>query len=56
MCDVTSYVYEQSNSFAQVFCCQLRQFAFKYLSVPLHYAKLRKEDIMHVIDKIIKET
>jgi hypothetical protein len=29
-------------------------FPFKYLGVPLHYEKLRREDIQYIVDKIIK--
>ena len=29
--------------------------SFKYLGVPLHYAKLRREDIQPVVDKILKQ-
>ena len=43
-----------SNKFAQIFCCQFGDFPFKYLGVPLHYKKLRREDIQHIIDRIIK--
>ena len=43
-----------SNDFAQVFCCQLGDFPFKYLGVPLHFKKLRREDIQPIIDRIIK--
>jgi hypothetical protein len=43
-----------ANLFAQVFCCQLGHFPFKYLGVPLHFSKLRKEDLQPFIDKIMK--
>jgi hypothetical protein len=45
---------EDSNLFAQVFCCPVGKFPFKYLGVPMHYGNLRREDIQPVIDKIIK--
>jgi hypothetical protein len=45
---------EDSNLFAQVFCCPIGKFPFKYLGVPMHYGNLRREDIQPVIDKIIK--
>jgi hypothetical protein len=45
---------EDSNLFAQVFCCPIGKFSFKYLGVPMHYGNLRREDIQPVIDKIIK--
>jgi hypothetical protein len=34
--------------------CRLGSFPFKYLGVPLHHEKLRREDIHPIIDKIIK--
>jgi hypothetical protein len=44
----------EANLFAQVFSCPIGSFPFKYLRVPLHYAKLRREDIQPIIDNIIK--
>jgi hypothetical protein len=44
-----------AREFAQVFCCNLGSFPFKYLGVPLHFGKLRKEDLQPVIDQIIKK-
>lgn len=43
------------KEFAQVFCCKIGSFPFKYLGVPLHYNKLRREDIQPIIDSIIKK-
>jgi hypothetical protein len=40
---------EDSNLFAQVFCCPVGKFPFKYLGVPMHYGNLRREDIQPVI-------
>jgi hypothetical protein len=45
---------DEANIFAQLFCCKIGQFHFKYLGVLLHFAKLRKEDLQPVIDKIMK--
>ena len=42
------------NELAQIFCYQFGDFPFKYLGVPLHFKKLRREDIQHIIDMIIK--
>jgi hypothetical protein len=42
-----------ANLFAQIFGCKLGEFPFTYLGVPLHFSKLRKEDLQP-IDKIIK--
>jgi hypothetical protein len=45
---------DEANCFAQIFCCKKSEFPIKYLGVPLHFTKLRKEDLQPVIDKIIK--
>jgi hypothetical protein len=45
----------EARNFAQIFCCKIGEFPFKYFGVPLHYSKLRKEDLQPVIDKIIKK-
>jgi hypothetical protein len=45
---------DEENYFAQIFCCKKSEFPIKYLGVPLHFTKLRKEDFQPVIDKIIK--
>jgi hypothetical protein len=45
---------EESQNYSRIFCCKLGEFSFKYLGVPLHYDKLRKEDIKSLVDKIIK--
>jgi hypothetical protein len=45
---------DEANLFAQIFGCKLGEFPFTYLGIPLHFAKLRKEDLQPIIDKIIK--
>jgi hypothetical protein len=45
---------EESNTLAQVFGCKICDFPIKYLGVPLHFSKLRKEDLQPLIDAIIK--
>jgi hypothetical protein len=45
---------ERANEFAKIFCCKRSDFPIKYLGVPLHFAKLRREDLHLVIDKIVK--
>jgi hypothetical protein len=37
------------NQFARVFCCKIGTFPFKYLGVPLHHDKLRKEKISSLL-------
>jgi hypothetical protein len=38
----------------QIFLGALGDFPIKYLGIPLHYNKLRREDIQPLIDKIVK--
>ena len=42
------------NLFANLFCCKIGSFPITYLGVPLHYTKLRREDIQPIVDKVIK--
>ena len=41
--------------YAGIFCCKIGSFPFKYLGVPLHYTKLRKEDLQPLVDKIFSK-
>jgi hypothetical protein len=43
----------ETIQFAKIFCCKLGSFPFKYLGIPLHHDKLKREDIQPVVDKII---
>jgi hypothetical protein len=54
--DLTAINLEESerNNYARIFCCKMGNFPFKYLEVPLHYEKLRREDIQLIVNKIIK--
>jgi hypothetical protein len=45
---------EERQSYAQIYCCKLGTFPFTYLGVPLHYDKIRRDDIQLIVDKIIK--
>jgi hypothetical protein len=45
---------DRANEFAKIFCCKRSNFPIKYLRVPLHFNKLRREDLQPIIDKIIK--
>jgi hypothetical protein len=45
---------EETQMYSRIFCFKLGAFPFKYLGVPLHHEKLRREDIQPVVDKIIK--
>jgi hypothetical protein len=44
---------EQTKVLSQVFGCKVSKFPLKYLGVPLHYSKLRK-DLQPLIDSILK--
>jgi hypothetical protein len=45
---------ERANEFAKKICCKRSNFPIKYLGVPLHFSKVRREDLQPVIDKIVK--
>ena len=45
---------DEQNALARLFCCNISTFPIKYLGVPLHYSKLKREHIQPVIDKMIK--
>lgn len=44
----------RSKTFADIFRGIIGTLPIKYPGVPLHYDKLRREDIQHIIDKILK--
>jgi hypothetical protein len=35
-------------------CCPIGTLPFKYLWVPIHFEKLKREDLQPVIDKLVK--
>ena len=45
---------DEENDMARIFCCKKGEFPLKYLGVPLHRSKLRREDIQPIVDKVIK--
>jgi hypothetical protein len=45
---------EEIESFAMIFGCPVGKFPIKYLVIPLHHNKLRREDLQPLLDKIIK--
>jgi hypothetical protein len=45
---------EELQTYADIFGCLVGGFPIKYLGIPLHYNKLRREDIQPLIDKIVK--
>lgn len=44
----------RTDDLSHIFGCPLGEFPLKYLGVPLHHSKLRREDIQPLVDKIIK--
>lgn len=44
---------EETNCFARIFCCNIGSFPIKYLEVPLHHSRLRREDIQPIVDKLM---
>jgi hypothetical protein len=45
---------EEMQIYSDIFGCPVGDFPIKYLGIPLHYQKLRREDLQPLIDKIIK--
>ena len=45
---------EETSCFIEILGCTEGAFPIKYLEIPLHYDKLRREDIQPLIDKIMK--
>ena len=45
---------DEAQDFAQTLCCRLGNFPIKYLGVPLHHSKLRKEDLQPIVDSLLK--
>lgn len=45
---------DELTPFVNIFGCTVGTFPIKYLGIPLHYDKLRREDIQPLIDKILK--
>jgi hypothetical protein len=43
----------ETQAYARNLCYKVGSFPFKYLGVPLHYEKLRREDIQPIVDKIL---
>lgn len=41
-------------SVTRALCCKVSKFPIKYLEIPLHNGKLRKEDLQPVVDEVIK--
>jgi hypothetical protein len=56
-CDLIAIKVEDHDAqlVSQSLCCKLGQLPLKYLGVPLHYTKLRKEDVQPIVDKLLKK-
>jgi hypothetical protein len=46
---------DQVHEVAHVLNCPLGSLPFQYLGVPIHFEKLKREDLQHVIDKLVKK-
>lgn len=45
---------QEVGEIASVFGCPVGTFPIKYLGIPLHYKKLKREDLQPLVDKIVK--
>jgi hypothetical protein len=45
---------EEVQEYAKMFCCKIGGFPFKYLGIPLHHDKLKREDIQPIVDTTIR--
>jgi hypothetical protein len=43
------------EAFTHIFCCSHRKFPIKYLGVPLHFKKLKRDDLQHLINKTLQK-
>jgi hypothetical protein len=46
---------QEAQLFSQILSFRLGKLPMKYLGVPLHFNKLRKEDLQPIVDKLIKK-
>jgi hypothetical protein len=45
---------DQVHEIAHILDCPMGQFPFKYLGVPIHFEKLKRDDLQPVIDRLLK--
>jgi hypothetical protein len=45
---------EQVHEVAHVLCCPVGTLPFKYLGIPIHFEKLKRDDLQPIIDKLIR--
>jgi hypothetical protein len=43
-----------SHEIAHILNCPIGSLPFKYLGVPIHFEKLKREDIQPLVDKVVK--
>ena len=55
-CDLVPFNIDSDEAlvFAQTLGCKLSAFPIKYMGGPLHFSKIRREDLQPTVDKIIK--
>jgi hypothetical protein len=46
---------DETHDIAHIFSCPVGTFPIRYLGVPLHFKKLRREDIQPLVDKILQK-
>jgi hypothetical protein len=46
---------QEAQLFSQILSCRQGKLPMKYLGVPLHFSKLRKKDLLPIVDKLIKK-
>jgi hypothetical protein len=46
--------YEELQPFYEIFQCKERAFPIKYFGIPLHYDRLKREDLHHFIESILR--
>jgi hypothetical protein len=46
---------EDDHEISHILCCPIGHLPFNYLGVPIHFEKLKREDLQPVIDKMLKK-
>jgi hypothetical protein len=46
---------DRTHEIAHILSCPRRDLPFKYICVPIHFEKLKREDLQPVIDKLVKK-
>jgi hypothetical protein len=45
---------ESVHDLSHILHCPIDSLPFKYLGVPIHFERLRRKDLQHVINKLVK--